>query len=343
MNGGDSGPDTGTKIGRTLELARKERGLSLEQVEEATKIRTGYLRDLERENFGVLPAVYVQGSLRTYANFLQLDAEAMVQELKHRQATQERSSYPLYVGPPQVEDSLDDVLAAAGGMAGTRSRAVTEEDRTKDAVPPLLSGGVSWYLYLGSAVFLILVVAAVAVALNAAEDSRPAVSQVREPLISQAPETSPPDTGEDAHIQLPPQDEKSTGDEKTQPENPAGSKAKDEEPNKDDSGVARSSASATATASASATATASASATATASAAAEQNHEKATSEPSQRSDSNFQASAPARHTGSAPPSNPRPTGLSGGSSPSGDDGQLRVKVVVGAKDPVRLTGGPFDD
>src|SRR5918992_5451605 len=93
------GSNAGLKIGRTLELARKERGLSLKQVEQATKIRARYLGELERENFGVLPAVYVQGSLKTYANFLHLDGEEMVRELKRRQAPREEPSYPLYVGP----------------------------------------------------------------------------------------------------------------------------------------------------------------------------------------------------------------------------------------------------
>jgi cytoskeletal protein RodZ len=65
MSGEDSGPRTGLKIGRVLERAREERGLSLHQVEQATKIRARYLKELERENFEVLPTVFVQGSLRT--------------------------------------------------------------------------------------------------------------------------------------------------------------------------------------------------------------------------------------------------------------------------------------
>ena len=56
MGGKDSSAHAGPRIGRALELARKERGLSLKQVEQATKIRARYLRELERENFGVLPA-----------------------------------------------------------------------------------------------------------------------------------------------------------------------------------------------------------------------------------------------------------------------------------------------
>src|SRR3712207_1511991 len=128
MSGGDNGAHAGLKIGRSLELARKERGLSLSQVEEATKIRAGYLRELERENFDVLPAVYVQGSLKTYANFLHLDGDALVRELKSRQALEERPTYPLYVGP-QEDEPLDEILAAAAGTAGSRDEAEEEERR----------------------------------------------------------------------------------------------------------------------------------------------------------------------------------------------------------------------
>src|SRR5215211_5076766 len=91
MNGGVGNTHTGLEIGRTLRLAREKRGLSLQQVEEVTKIRTRYLRDLENENFEVLPAVYMLGSLKTYAEHLELDGAAMTRELKRRLA------------PPQAE------------------------------------------------------------------------------------------------------------------------------------------------------------------------------------------------------------------------------------------------
>ena len=68
VNGEAGNPHTSLEIGRTLRLAREKRGLSLQQVEEATKIRTRYLRDLENEHFDVLP--YMLGSLKTYANTL---------------------------------------------------------------------------------------------------------------------------------------------------------------------------------------------------------------------------------------------------------------------------------
>ena len=63
MSGIEGDPSMEFQVGRILEQAREERGLSLPQVEQATKIRARYLKELERENFDVLPAVYVQGSL----------------------------------------------------------------------------------------------------------------------------------------------------------------------------------------------------------------------------------------------------------------------------------------
>src|SRR5919205_3149525 len=71
------------EIGRYLEQKRKERGLSLEEVEQATKIRKRYLTGLEREDYTILPdAVYARGFLKTYANYLGLDGDALSQQLK---------------------------------------------------------------------------------------------------------------------------------------------------------------------------------------------------------------------------------------------------------------------
>src|SRR5215207_3611788 len=244
MSGGDNSAHTGSKIGRTLELARKERGLSLKQVEEATKIRAAYLVELERENFGVLPAVYVQGSLKTYANFLQLDGEEMVRELKRRQDPREEPSYPLYVGPRE-DDSLDDILVAIGGAEGV------ERQGEADARAALLPAGITGYLYLGSAVVLVLTVAAVALALTVAQAGKPVVSQVREPLISQAPETSPSDIAEeDAPPQQPSQGDEQRADDEDNHNEEADQRSQLEQAQGDSSRAQEVSASARASASA---------------------------------------------------------------------------------------------
>jgi cytoskeletal protein RodZ len=343
MSGGDSDAYAGLKIGRALELARKRRGLSLKQVEEATKIRAGYLADLEQENFDVLPAVYVQGYLKTYASFLHLDADAMVGEFKRRRSLSEEPPYPLYVGPKE-DDSLDDILTALGGAAGTKSQDVTGDE--EDAGPALLPAGFDGRLYLGSAVFLLLCAAVVALALTVAGDRQPAVSQIREPLISKAPETSPPAAEEDASVQRPQQDDEQQDNkqqdaedkkDKSQPEHPAS-------PAEDEGTDTKSENSATATAPASPAAE-----TASAAAEREDRRDPTTEEPSRRDSASIEA--PARQDGTAPaPSSPRPTRQPGGapsggnsSPPPRNDGQLQVKVNVGGKDPVQLSGGPFDD
>lgn len=67
------------RIGETFKQARKERGLSLEEIAEKTKIRSRYLEAIEEENFGLLPGrVYVKGFLRNYAKYLGLNPEPLV-------------------------------------------------------------------------------------------------------------------------------------------------------------------------------------------------------------------------------------------------------------------------
>ena len=66
-------------IGDLLREAREARGHSLEDVEKATRIRVKYLEALESGDFGVLPsATQARGFLRNYAQFLGLDAEAVL-------------------------------------------------------------------------------------------------------------------------------------------------------------------------------------------------------------------------------------------------------------------------
>jgi hypothetical protein len=70
-------------IGDSLRRARTDRGLGLDDVSDATKIRVRYLRALEAEDWDALPApAYARGFLRTYASHLGLDADALVEEFR---------------------------------------------------------------------------------------------------------------------------------------------------------------------------------------------------------------------------------------------------------------------
>ena len=79
------------EIGASLRKARQELGVTLDDVEDETKIRKRYLNALEREDYADLPSeVYARGFLKTYANYLGLDGEALSLELKNRrEAAQE--------------------------------------------------------------------------------------------------------------------------------------------------------------------------------------------------------------------------------------------------------------
>ena len=110
-------PDGEVKIGLILEQKRKEKGLSLEEVEQATKIRKRYLHGLERDDYAVLPAgVYALGFLKTYANFLGLDGEALSRQLKSRRKPQRERGINYESGP---ERSFEEPLIAPTGLQGT--------------------------------------------------------------------------------------------------------------------------------------------------------------------------------------------------------------------------------
>jgi len=73
------------EIGATLNEARLRRKLDLMKVESDTKIRARYLRALEEEEFELLPGpTYVKTFLRTYGEYLDLDAKLLVEEYKQR-------------------------------------------------------------------------------------------------------------------------------------------------------------------------------------------------------------------------------------------------------------------
>src|SRR3982750_1260338 len=70
-------------IGDTLREARMRQRLDIADVETRTKIRAKYLRALENEEFGLLPGnTFVKTFLRTYAEYLGLDPQLLLEEYR---------------------------------------------------------------------------------------------------------------------------------------------------------------------------------------------------------------------------------------------------------------------
>lgn len=79
------------QVGDVLRQARNRRKVELSEVETATRIRLRYLQAIEAEEWSVLPGgVYTRGFIRTYANFLGLDGDRLVEDYR---ASVEGTSY----------------------------------------------------------------------------------------------------------------------------------------------------------------------------------------------------------------------------------------------------------
>lgn len=88
-------------IGQRLKNIRLSRQLSLEKVAEVTRVRAHYLRALENDDLSAMASTaQARGFLRLYADFLGLDLDAVMQEM--RQA----DSPPV---PVEAAPSLDAV------------------------------------------------------------------------------------------------------------------------------------------------------------------------------------------------------------------------------------------
>ena len=164
MSGENRDPRVGPETGRSLEEARKSKGLTLHQVEQETRIRSRYLRDLERENFDVLPAVYVLGSLKTYADFLGLDGAALSRQLK----------------ASLLEPAEPDVPEQLAALGETRD----EDDQYEAAPVPAVGFD---QLFLGMGVILISILAVMTIVAAVAQGDESPVSQINQPSTPDSP------------------------------------------------------------------------------------------------------------------------------------------------------------
>ena len=68
-------------IGDILRTERERQGLSISDIERETSIRALYIEGIENSNYSCLPSeVYVRGFIKNYANFLKLDAQAVLRQ-----------------------------------------------------------------------------------------------------------------------------------------------------------------------------------------------------------------------------------------------------------------------
>lgn len=89
------------ELGHILREARENKGLTLEEAQEATRINARYLEALETGQYDQLPtAVHVRGFLRNYARFLGLDPAPLLDRYQYSQS---------YQAPPIATQSNGDI------------------------------------------------------------------------------------------------------------------------------------------------------------------------------------------------------------------------------------------
>jgi len=79
-------------IGEILRTKRRERGLTLDQVSQMTKIRREYLVALEKNQYQKLPSrAYIRGFIKNYGRFLGLEVSPLLAIFRRDYQEEEKS------------------------------------------------------------------------------------------------------------------------------------------------------------------------------------------------------------------------------------------------------------
>ena len=115
----------GLPIGEVLKRTRTRHKIDIRTVEQQTKIRIKYLRALENEEWEVLPGpAYAKGFLRTYAQFLGLDGDALIDEYRRTVEAGLDADRAFGFSEPVLERRRRPGRGAAARLAGEASALV---------------------------------------------------------------------------------------------------------------------------------------------------------------------------------------------------------------------------
>lgn len=136
------------KFAEELRLAREEKGITLQQISNRTKIDIKFLKKIEEGDFHVLPDLYIRAFLKEYLKNIEIDVESEIKkfELAKQGLTQESiaDSKENEIEEPTGKNSL--------GENDNLHESISQSDSAKPVVDKL-------YYYLGtSGVLIVLVV-----------------------------------------------------------------------------------------------------------------------------------------------------------------------------------------
>jgi cytoskeletal protein RodZ len=84
-----------TELGKRLKEAREEKNISLDELQEITKIQKRYLIGIEEGNYAIMPGnFYVRAFIKQYAEAVGLDSEQLFEEYKHEIPSSQHEELP---------------------------------------------------------------------------------------------------------------------------------------------------------------------------------------------------------------------------------------------------------
>jgi cytoskeletal protein RodZ len=97
-------------VAEQLRLGREAMKLDVHKVAEATKLKTDQIRALEQGNYDYFTAaVYLRGSVRTYASLLKLDAVKLISQLDGELAGTKKFADET-LAPARQKSSVDSLM-----------------------------------------------------------------------------------------------------------------------------------------------------------------------------------------------------------------------------------------
>jgi cytoskeleton protein RodZ len=158
-------------IGERLEEARKKKGISIREAAESTKIRGDYLQKFESNHFDIgLTEIYTRGFLRTYAAFLKLPADRILNDysaLGRSESRPRASNREIYgrldvslATPDEAEAppaTAEDAAPAAPAPRPPPARARTGSSLPTGPDPAVVFKYTKW-ISIGVGVFVVLLI-----------------------------------------------------------------------------------------------------------------------------------------------------------------------------------------
>ncbi|WP_242219419.1 RodZ domain-containing protein [Bacillus cereus group sp. BfR-BA-01380] len=103
-----------TELGQKLKEARELKGLSIDQLQEITKIQKRYLISIEEGNFGILPGdFYARAFIKQYAEAVGLNGEAIVEEYRHEIPQSVSQSVPQIATGQKAQETVQRAASAS--------------------------------------------------------------------------------------------------------------------------------------------------------------------------------------------------------------------------------------